>query len=299
MSPLIVTSSTANFDSNLRAAVSLALVDFWGPRCAPCRALEPMLADLAAEYSGRIAFFTVNVETEMVLARRFAIRGVPTLLLYRNGEPIGPAPTGSRSALRAALEEALKGGTDFPVANRGQGAMAETGTGRTIPMLMELGEEIREQLVRADPTAAARFDHDLERALDRIADPLPALGRYYLWLRDNPEWGLTRYVSQPDDRVLFERMIELQARGDPQAHRTEWVALFEEMMRFADDADRIYLGNALTPLEDLARSSLVGLHRQLEKLARSARRNEFSLAAAHRLLADIEAALSPERSANP
>jgi thioredoxin 1 len=62
------------------------LVEFGAPWCGPCKMLEPVLAELAEEYAGRVAFFSVNVDQAPDLAADYGVMGVPTVLLFRQGE---------------------------------------------------------------------------------------------------------------------------------------------------------------------------------------------------------------------
>lgn len=62
------------------------LVDFHAEWCAPCKAIAPVIADLADRYRGRVDVRKVDVDANPSLARRFGIRGIPTLILFKNGE---------------------------------------------------------------------------------------------------------------------------------------------------------------------------------------------------------------------
>ena len=81
------------------------LVDFWADWCAPCRSLMPLLAKLADEYQGKFLLAKLNTEEQRELAARFGIRSLPTVKLFRNGQPIdefmGALP---ESEVRAFLE---------------------------------------------------------------------------------------------------------------------------------------------------------------------------------------------------
>lgn len=92
-----------NFD--VLAASGPLVVDFWTEWCVPCRALRPMLEELAAEYDGRISFATCDVEQNDEIACRFHVRSVPTLVFLKNGEVVD---THIGSATREVLAEKLQ-----------------------------------------------------------------------------------------------------------------------------------------------------------------------------------------------
>jgi thioredoxin 1 len=66
----------------------LILFDLWSPTCAPCRALAPILDDLAADFAGEVQICKLNVEADEAMAKPFAARALPTLALYRDGAEI-------------------------------------------------------------------------------------------------------------------------------------------------------------------------------------------------------------------
>jgi len=73
-----------DFDQQVKDGV--VLVDFWAEWCAPCRRLAPTVDQLAEEYNGRITVAKVNIDENPVVPSKFMIRGIPTLLLFKNGD---------------------------------------------------------------------------------------------------------------------------------------------------------------------------------------------------------------------
>jgi thioredoxin 1 len=77
-----------DFDSVLGANDRLAIIDFSAPWCGPCRVLEPILGELAAELQGRVDFFKVDVDRSQQLAIRYGVQAVPTLVFLRAGRVV-------------------------------------------------------------------------------------------------------------------------------------------------------------------------------------------------------------------
>lgn len=73
-----------DFDQQVKDGV--VLVDFWAEWCAPCRRLAPTVDQLAEEYNGRITVAKVNIDENPGVPSKFMIRGIPTLLLFKNGD---------------------------------------------------------------------------------------------------------------------------------------------------------------------------------------------------------------------
>jgi thioredoxin 1 len=78
------TLTDSNFDQEIKNGV--VLVDFWAEWCGPCRRIAPIVEELAGQYDGRATVGKLNVDENPSIPGRFMIRGIPTLLLFKNGQ---------------------------------------------------------------------------------------------------------------------------------------------------------------------------------------------------------------------
>lgn len=83
--------TTANFDSVVTTERRPVLVDFWASWCGPCRAMSPVVEQVADEMSDRLAVYKCNVDEEPALAQRFGIMSIPTLMLFKDGKAVHTA----------------------------------------------------------------------------------------------------------------------------------------------------------------------------------------------------------------
>jgi len=85
MSDKITELSSDNFETTISGGGLPVVVDFWAPWCGPCKAIAPILEELAEEEDGKVKICKVNVDNNSELANRFSIRAIPTILVFKDG----------------------------------------------------------------------------------------------------------------------------------------------------------------------------------------------------------------------
>lgn len=76
-----------NFENEVLKSETLTVVDFWATWCGPCRKLIPVLEEIASEYDGKVKFVKINTDENIEIAKQYSVSGLPTLLIFKNGEP--------------------------------------------------------------------------------------------------------------------------------------------------------------------------------------------------------------------
>jgi thioredoxin 1 len=85
-SELITHTSDASFKSDVLDAGTPVLVDYWAEWCGPCKAIAPILDEVSRDYNGKLRVAKMNVDENRDVPARFGIRGIPTLMLFKNGQ---------------------------------------------------------------------------------------------------------------------------------------------------------------------------------------------------------------------
>jgi thioredoxin 1 len=108
MSDNIVHISDSSFDQDVLQAEGPVIVDFWAEWCGPCKMIAPVLEEIAGEYDGRLKVCKMDVDANTETAPKYGIRGIPTLIVFNNGEKVGEKVGAlSKSQLSAFIDSVI------------------------------------------------------------------------------------------------------------------------------------------------------------------------------------------------
>ncbi len=255
-SPYVVVANAENFYTLVLEGSHErpVLVDFWADWCAPCRMLMPVLAKLADEYHGKFIVAKVNTEEERELAASFGIRSLPTVQLFKGGQPVdqfmGALP---ESQVREFLERHLPRESDDLV-TQAQGLL-EAGDLKGAEARLERARaedpenprihlaDVRLKAASGDARGAEEMLEHLP--LELVSDPevaaLKGQLRFANVIADAPpEPQLTaRLESNPNDsEARYQLAARLVARGDSEGGLKHLLQLMKKDRSYGDDAAR-------------------------------------------------------------
>ena len=101
----ILDVTDATFESEILKSATPVIIDFWAEWCAPCRAIAPIVKDLAASYSGKVKVVKMNIDENPGTPGRYGVRAIPTVLAFKNGAVVGQI-TGARP--KSAFEDMVQ-----------------------------------------------------------------------------------------------------------------------------------------------------------------------------------------------
>jgi thioredoxin 1 len=104
MSEKIVHLTAESFKTTVAGATTPVLVDFWAPWCGPCKAIAPILEELATEFGAKLTIAKINIDDHDTVAAEYGVRAIPTMILFKGGQVaetlVGMMP---KAALKAKL----------------------------------------------------------------------------------------------------------------------------------------------------------------------------------------------------
>ena len=104
--PVEITDAT--FEEEVVKSDTPVVVDFWAEWCGPCKMIAPLVEELAGEYEGKVKFTKLDVDSNPQTPMQFGIRGIPTLLIFNGGKPVGQVVGAvPKSMLKKRVDEAI------------------------------------------------------------------------------------------------------------------------------------------------------------------------------------------------
>ena len=229
------------------------LVDFWADWCAPCKALMPLLAKIAEDYQGELLLAKVNCDIEQGIVASFGIRSLPTVVLFKNGQPVdGFAGAQPESAIRALLEPHVQmpAAPEADLLDSAQAAFAEGRFGEAEALLKQLLGEDNENaaglilyarcLAERGELGEAQTVLDAVPASDEHKQALAGARAQLTFLRQADELPDVALLKSRlardagDEEAAYQLAVQQLARQQYEAALDGLLALFMRNRHYAD-----------------------------------------------------------------
>jgi len=116
MSESIIHVTDSSFEDEVLSSDKPVIVDYWADWCGPCKMIAPLLDELADEYKGKLTVAKINIDENQETPQKYAVRGIPTLMIFKNGEIAGTKVGAmSKSQLSAFVDSLIE-----PVSKSGE-----------------------------------------------------------------------------------------------------------------------------------------------------------------------------------
>ena len=123
MSESIIHVTDSSFEDEVLSSDKPVIVDYWAEWCGPCKMIAPLLDELANEYQGKLTVAKINIDENQETPQKYAVRGIPTLMIFKNGEVAGTKVGAmSKSQLSAFVDSLI----DQPSAKSGSSSKARS-----------------------------------------------------------------------------------------------------------------------------------------------------------------------------